>query len=116
MDVDTMLWSQTPAFLNPGRLQEADLVVAELFRRYPNGRRAEAVVLAERCAGTPPVLVIAAACDAVEIGCPGYWDLASPDTIRTRVEILLRRPDRAMAQFEELKRSVQAYWEVPKQH
>jgi len=116
MEIDAMLWNETVAADYKGRLREADLVVAELFRRYPHGRRAEAVVLAERCVDMPAVLAIAPAYDAADIGCPGYWDVAAPDTLRERVDALIAHPERAMENFSRLKASVAGWLAVPKQH
>lgn len=114
--VSGFLWSQSPALLRPETLRQSDLVVAELYRKYEYGIRAEAVVLAERCAGQPPLLIIAPRYCSHEIDCPGYWDVAAKDTLKDRVTTLLQNPARALRHFERLKSAFAHHLAVPKQH
>ena len=114
--ISGFLWSQSPSLLRPETLQQSDLVVAELYRKYEYGIRAEAVVLAERCAGHPPFLIIAPRYCSHEINCPGYWDVAAKDTLKDRVTSLLQTPASARLHFERLKSAFAHHLAIPKQH
>lgn len=114
--VSGILWSESPALLRPDTLSECDLVVAELFRTYAHGVRAEGVVLAERFNGQPPFLIIAPRYQSHEIGCPGYWDVAADDSLGNRAKLLVQRPAQSLLNFHRMKTAFARHLAVPKQH
>lgn len=114
--VSGILWSQSPALLRPDTLKECDLVVAELFRTYDHGTRAEGVILAERFHGQPPFLIIAPRYRSHEIDCPGYWDVAAEDSLLNRIRSILKNPLAAQQNFERLQAAMSRYLAIPKQH
>ncbi|MEI6177634.1 MAG: hypothetical protein WCS43_12140 [Verrucomicrobiota bacterium] len=116
ISVSGMLWSQTPMLLKPESIRDSSLVVAELFREYQYGTRAEGVVLAERWAGITPFLIVAPRHWSDQIGCPGYWDVASSDSLGARVQLLVATPQIAMDNLENLKARIKPYLSIPRQH
>jgi len=85
-------YERAPNLLTPRTIKETALFIAELWRGYPTGWRAEGLAVAEQLTrlGANVLIVspLSLGIDAAE----SYWDLASTDSLATRVNRLLRRP------------------------
>lgn len=112
----SFLWQQSTVFLKPGLVHSSSLVVAELFRTYVQGQRAEAIAFAERWQGITPVLIVAPSYWGHQIECPGYWDVAASDDISQRVKFLLKHPETSARNLDKLKAKVRNHLELPRQH
>jgi len=119
-DVSVMglLWDQTSAHSDSFRvsLEESALVVAELFRESRLGVWAGGGRLAERYLHRVPFLIVAPRYWADEIQTPGYWDVASPDSVGERVHSLLANPELAWENFERIKAKAAHCWNEPEGH
>lgn len=73
-------------------LQEADLFVVGLERRYEKGFRAEGVTVAENLwkAGRK-VLVVGSECSADQLSSPFYWDIGSEQPLLNAISEVLKR-------------------------
>lgn len=118
LNVVGLLWDQTAAHPDHFRrsLEESALVVAELFRESRLGIWAGGARLAERYLHRVPFLIVAPRHWADEIQVPGYWDVASPDSVGERVHLLLANPDLAWENFERIKAKVAHCWNEPEGH
>lgn len=109
-------YAESLALLTPDRVEETDLFILELFRRYAGGLRAEGVALAERWGRRKPFLVISPLHLANELGCPGYWDTASADSLGQRVEQIVNFPRQCIEGFEKVVRCFGVMLRLPPQH
>jgi hypothetical protein len=106
------------ALLSPRLLQDNDLAVLELWRRYPGGLRAEGLAVAETLARLQlRALVVSPLALALKQPVAGYWDLATEVSLPDRIEALLRS-DQLPAQVlpEEIKQPLAAFLKAPDGH
>jgi hypothetical protein len=106
------------SLLSPRLLQDNDLAVLELWRRYPGGLRAEGLAVAETLARLQlRALVVSPLAFALNPPVAGYWDLATEVSLPDRIEALLRS-DRLPSQAlpEEIKQPLAAFLQAPDGH
>jgi len=112
----SLTYAESPALLTPQRIDEADLLVLDLFREYQGGIRAEGVVLAERWMRRKPFLIVSALYLSEQLRCPGYWDVAARDSLIDRVQAILRFPRECGNGFERVKARFHRFLALPPQH
>jgi len=98
-------------------LQEADLFVVGLERRYDKGTRAEGVPVAETFwnAGKK-VLLVGSECRGDHIQAPFYWDIASGKSILQAVTAVLENPLPDPTDREKFRQHFQARLAAPTGH
>lgn len=106
------------SLLSPRLLQDNDLVVLELWRRYPGGLRAEGLAVAKTMARLQlRALVVSPLALALNPPVAGYWDLATEVSLPDRIDALLRS-DQLPSQVlpEEIKQPLAAFLQAPDGH
>ena len=114
--VFSITYPESKVFLTPGRVEETSLFILELFRSYPGGLRAEALVLADRWRKRKPSLVVSSLYLSRELRCVGYWDVAADDMLVSRVERIMRFPERCFEGFDRLFHFFEPLLSIPPQH
>nr|VFJ45720.1 MAG: hypothetical protein BECKDK2373C_GA0170839_101243 [Candidatus Kentron sp. DK] len=112
----SITYAESPALLTPRRIEEANLLVLDLFREYPGGIRAEGVVLAERWMYRKPFLIVSPLYISQQLRCPGYWDIEAEDSLVDRVQHTLRFPRECTEGFEHVKKRFGRFLALPPQH
>ena len=95
----------------PGdRFRTADLLILGLFGRDDLGYRAEGLGTAEKLASSRRrILLISGCAVADQIACPYYWDLAAPDSLCERIQMLLKAAPPSSSDYIGLKDHFQSY-------
>lgn len=114
--VSGMLWDQTAVLGASAAIEGSYAGSDELFRESRRGIWAQGGNLAERFSHGVPFLIVAPRYWADEIQVPGYWDVASTDSIGERVQSLLANPELAWENFERIKAKVAHCWNEPEAH
>jgi hypothetical protein len=118
--ISRLLSARTPASwsLRQRLLQDNDLAVLELWRRYPGGLRAEGLAVAETLARLQlRALVVSPLALALNPPVAGYWDLATEVSLPDRIDALLRS-DQLPSQVlpEEIKQPLATFLQAPDGH
>jgi hypothetical protein len=114
--VFSITYPESKVLLTPRRVEETSFFVLELFRSYPGGLRAEALFLADRWRKRKPSLVVSPLYLSKELRCVGYWDVAADDMLVTRVERIMRFPERCFEGFDRLFHYFKPLLTIPSQH
>lgn len=95
----------------PGdRFRAADLLILGLFGRDDLGYRVEGLGTAEKMASSRRRILLISGCTlADQIACPYYWDLAAPDSLCERIQMLLKAAPPSSSDYIGLKDHFQSY-------
>lgn len=98
-------------------LEEADLFILGLERRYEHGLRAEGVTVAGQVARSGKrALIVGGECSGSDLAREVYWDMGSPSTFLQSVDSCLNCMPPSDRQIEQLHRYFGSRLEIPTGH
>ena len=112
-----LTYDEAPFLLTSGLLDRADLILLELFRSYPAGRRAEGVAVGEKLAARGKrCLVISAGGYSGSLESRIYWEPRCADTLPSRIVSLLDSMPDSLVEIQILKHHFEPFLSVPLHH
>ena len=110
-------YARFASILSPRLLQDTDLTVLDLWRRYPSGLRAEGLAVAETLARLGgKALVVSPLALPVRPEDSSYWDLASGVCLPERIRQLLLDTLPAPGLPDHIKQALAPFQQAPDGH